>query len=92
MNVYVYETPAGLIADFRAYLDGSDRAFEPARALPGNDPRWEKILNTNDPRTGEGLHGRTTFVGTGEIDDYHELLVFPAAFEGTYEPAGEVSS
>ncbi len=82
MFVYVYETPNGLFADFRPYLDGQDHAFTPPRALPGNDPRWEKILNTNDPRTGKPIYGSVEFAGTGDVPDYHELMIFPVPYDG----------
>ena len=88
MEVYVYETSSGLIADFRPYLDGKDNSFEPSRALRGNDARWEKILNTCDPRTDATLWGDIKFVGMGAIEDYHELMIFPAAFEGEVERRG----
>ena len=92
MDVYVYETPAGRIADFRPYLDGKDHAFDPPRALRGSDPRWEKILNTTDPRTGKPLWGNIRFVGTGRLDDYHELVVFPVPYTGEGEGAEDETS
>ena len=85
MEIYVYETSSGLIADFRPYLDGKDNSFEPARALRGNDARWEKILNTDDPRTDARLWGNIKFVGMGAIEDYHELMIFQAPYEGDIE-------
>ena len=86
MLVYIYETTNGLIADFRPYLDGQDNAFEPPRPLKGGDPRWEKIQNCEDPRTGDLLYGQSKFAGMGEIEDYHELMIFPIAFNGATEP------
>jgi hypothetical protein len=82
MEVYVYGTPDGLIADFRPYLDGRDHSFDPPRPLKSSDPRWETVVNLRCPRTGAGLHGNVEFAGGGSIDDYHELMVFPVAYEG----------
>lgn len=88
MDVCIYETPDGLIADFRPYLDGVDHSHEPARDLGGYDPRWEKVQNLTCPRTNRSLFGKAKFVGRASLADYHELMIFPVAFEGEYEPDG----
>ena len=88
MDVCIYETPNGLIADFRQYLDGIDHAHEPARPLGGYDPRWEKVQMLLCPRTSRSIFGQAKFVGRGTIDDYHELMIFPIAFQGDYESEG----
>lgn len=91
MELCVYETPDGLIADFRYYLDGFDNAHDPPRALGALDPRWEKVQGLLCPRTGQSLHGRVKYLGRGRIDDYHELMVFPIAYEGDVERTGSPS-
>ena len=40
MEVYVYESPDGLIADFRPYLDGKDNGFEDPLPLKPTDAPW----------------------------------------------------
>jgi hypothetical protein len=85
MDVYVYDSPNGPIADFRPYLDGKDNSFEPARRLGGGDPRWEKIKALKCPRTGGPLFGQLRFTGMGSIPGYHELMVFPVAYSGKTE-------
>lgn len=81
MELYVYQTPAGTIADFRPYLDGWDRSFETPRELDPADPRWEKINNLRDPRTDELSAGKLVFVGKSSTR-WHELMVFPLAWDG----------
>ena len=82
MEVYVYATPHGKIADFRPYLDGRDHSFEDPRPLDAYDPRWEKVQTLLCPRTGESLYDKVEFVGLGNINDYHELMIFPVAYDG----------
>ncbi len=89
MDVCIYETPAGLIADFRQYLDGNDYSHDPARPLGGYDPRWEKVQNLTCPRTNQSLFGKAKFVGRATISGYHELMIFPVLFEGEYESEAE---
>ena len=85
MDVYIYESPNGLVADFRPYLDGHDHSFEPPRQMGGQDARWEKIQNILCPRSGESYFGKLKCVGRGDVPDYHELMIFPIAFEGDFE-------
>ena len=80
MEIYVYSTPNGAIGDFRPYLDGIDHSFDPPRPLSENDPRWEKILNLNCPRTGDDLCGKLQFQKMSETN-WFELLRFPMALE-----------
>ncbi len=80
MEIYVYSTPYGLVGDFRPYLDGEDRSFDPPRPLVEGDPRWEKVQNLNCPRTGEPLGGLLRFVRMGEIQ-WYELLRFPTPLD-----------
>lgn len=86
MDVYVYETPSGLVADFRPYLDGQDHSFDQPRPLGPQDARWEKVHSLLCPRTDEALFGKVRYAGRGVIDDYHELMIFPVAYEGKVEP------
>ncbi len=80
MDIYLYRTPNGLIGDFRPYLDGIDHSFDPPRALPENDPRWEKIVHLACPRSGDALGGQVEFVKMGEIK-WYEMLRFPTPIE-----------
>ncbi|MBI4583794.1 MAG: hypothetical protein HY717_07205 [Planctomycetes bacterium] len=86
MDVFVYQSPNGLIADFRPYLDGTDNAFDPPRPLKANDPRLEKVVNLLCPRTQQKLYGKVKFAGYGMVEKYHELMMFPVAYEGEVEP------
>ncbi|HZN60519.1 MAG TPA: hypothetical protein VFD71_20775 [Planctomycetota bacterium] len=86
MDLYVYRTPTGLIADFRPYLDGRDHSFDDHRALPAGDARWEKIQSLEDPETAESLAGQIEFAGTAKIR-WHELMRFPIVWQDAYEPA-----
>ena len=88
MDVCVYETPNGMIADFRYYLDGTDNAHDPPRVLGGHDTRWEKVEGLLCPRTGQEIYGKVKYLGRGRIDDYHELMIFPIAYEGEVQRAG----
>ena len=38
MELYIYETPEGNVADFRPYLDGFDHSFADHRELQPSDP------------------------------------------------------
>ena len=86
MELYIYETPGGAIADFRPYLDGRDHSFEDHRPLKQEDPRWEKILGLRDPETDDLIGGRLTFVGK-TTTVWHELMKFPLAWRDSFEPA-----
>ena len=85
MEVYVYETPNGKIADFRSYLTGTDHSFEGGRPMGGYDARWEKVQTLLCPRTGASLFGSLEYLGKGSIDDYHELMIFPISYAGEVE-------
>ncbi|MEM7234579.1 MAG: hypothetical protein AAF517_20540 [Planctomycetota bacterium] len=86
MNLYVYETPAGgHVADFRAYLDGHDHAFEDHRPLRPEDPRWEKIHAIRDPMTQRELRGSLHYVGKSDVE-WKELMQFPIQWSDDYEP------
>lgn len=87
MELYVYETPAGTLADFRPYLDGRDHSFDDHRPLKPEDPRWEKIRSLRHPVTGEVLGGNLRFAGKAETK-WRELMLFPIAWEREFEPAG----
>lgn len=85
MDVYVYDTPNGKIADFRSYLDGVDHSFAEGRPLGGYDARWEKVQTLQCPRNGDGLFGKLEYLGRGILEDYHELMIFPVVYGGTVE-------
>jgi hypothetical protein len=84
MELYIYETPGGRIADFRPYLDGRDHSFDDHRPLKPNDPRWEKIHGLRDPASGEELGGRLRWVGTSRVK-WHELMLFPIRWDREFE-------
>lgn len=84
MEVYVYETPNGRIADFRAYLDGRDHAFDDHRPLKPDDPRWEKVVKLRDPVRGSTIGGQLRYVGTTRIP-WDESTVFPIRWDGEVE-------
>jgi hypothetical protein len=86
MELYVYRTPTGHVADFRPYLDGHDNSFDDRRALEPQDPRWEKIHGLRDPETGDAIGGQLEWVGKAELERYHELLCFPIAWSQGFEP------
>ena len=86
MELYVYRTPNGYIADFRPYLDGRDHSFEEPRQLPPGDPRWEKIRNLRDPETEDLIGERLEFVGRAQ-GSWHELLEYPTPWNESFEPA-----
>jgi len=85
MDLYIYRTPNGLLADFRPYLDGRDHSFDDHRKLPPSDARWEKINNLRDPETGANIAGELTFVGKAQ-SRWFELQCFPIAWNESYEP------
>jgi len=92
MNLYIYNTPLGHIADFRPYLDGKDHSFDDHRPLKPEDPRWEKIMNLVHPITDERIGGRIEFVGRA-YSPWHELMKFPVVWDRPYDlapvPVGE---
>lgn len=87
MELYIYSTPGGHIADFRPYLDGLDHSFDDHRSLSPSDPRWEKIHALRDPETAEPIGGQIQFVGKAQ-GSWHELLRYPAPWTESFEPAG----
>jgi hypothetical protein len=84
MELYVYDTPYGRIADFRAYLDGHDHAFDDHRPLAPKDPRREKIDELRHPVQGAIIAGRIQYVGRAETK-WRELMRFPIAWTGELE-------
>ena len=84
MEVYVYESPAGLIADFRPYLDGKDNGFEDPLPLKPTDARWEKINSLYHPDTGNPLAGELRLVGKAELE-WKELMRFPLSWESEFQ-------
>lgn len=85
MELYVYETPSGRVADFRPYLDGRDHSFDDHRELTSTDPRWEKISSLRDPVSLKEMGGQLRFVGKAE-SRWRELTVFPVAWNDEFEP------
>lgn len=85
MDLYIYRTQNGLVADFRPYLDGRDHSFEDHRKLNATDPRWEKIQNLRDPETGDSLAGQLELVGKAK-SKWFELMCFPIAWQEDFEP------
>jgi hypothetical protein len=85
MELYIYRTPNGQIADFRPYLDGRDHSFDDHRPLKREDPRWEKIHNLLDPETDESIGGRVEFIGKAQCA-WHELMKFPIPWRESFEP------
>lgn len=85
MDLYIYRSPNGLLADFRPYLDGRDHSFDDHRKLPTVDSRWEKINNLRDPVTGDLLAGELALVGTAQTK-WFELMCFPIPWTAAYEP------
>jgi hypothetical protein len=86
MDLHVYETPYGLVADFRPYLDGRDHSFDDHRELAGTDPRWEKIRSLLHPVRRLDIGGRMRWVGRATVK-WRELMVFPLAWDQPFEPA-----
>jgi hypothetical protein len=86
MELYVYRTANGFIADFRPYLDGRDHSFEDERELSASDPRWEKISSLRDPLSAENIGRQIEFVGKAH-GSWHELLRYPVAWDESFEPA-----
>jgi hypothetical protein len=85
MDLYIYETPGGVVADFRPYLDGRDHSFDDHRPLKPEDPRWEKIHNLRDPETDELIGGRLVFIGKATTV-WHELMKFPVSWAEPFQP------
>jgi hypothetical protein len=85
MELYVYQSPRGLVADYRPYLDGRDHSFDDHRALPQDDPRWEKIRNLLHPDSKETIGGELSLVGRAECQ-WRELMLFPIAWDQGFEP------
>ena len=81
MELYIYETPNGHVADFRPYLDGFDHSFEEPRPLAEDDARWEKVNSIFHPETGSELGGKLRCVGTAEVE-WKELMRFPIVWTG----------
>ncbi len=86
MELYIYETPDGQIADFRPYLDGSDHGFDEPLPLRPTDARWEKINALFHPVTGRSLVGKLELVGRATIE-WKELMRFPLAWDGAVDPS-----
>ncbi|MFP6739079.1 MAG: hypothetical protein VCD34_10095 [Planctomycetota bacterium] len=97
MELYVYETPEGNVADFRPYLDGFDHAFAEHPPLVPQDQRVEKVSNLKHPTYGYDLAGKVRFIGRAVVR-WRELMLFPIAWDGEYvpveweEPAGHAGS
>jgi hypothetical protein len=85
MELYIYESPLGRIADFRPYLDGKDHSFDDHRDLAPVDPRWEKIRALRHPVRLTSIGGQLRFVGKSEMR-WRELILFPIVWEGPFEP------
>jgi hypothetical protein len=86
MDLYIYRTPSGNVADFRSYLDGRDHSFDDHRKLDPADPRWEKIQNLRHPETGDPIGGHLEFVGTTK-SSWFELICYPIVWDKPFEPA-----
>jgi len=84
MELYIYETPRGTIADFRSYLDGRDHSFEDHRKLKPTDPRWEKIRALRDPVTKGEIREGLRYAGKAETR-WRELMVFPIAWNREFD-------
>lgn len=85
MELYVYETPFGTVADFRPYLDGRDHSFDDHRPLRADDPRWEKIKSLRHPVRQVSLAGELRFVGRAAVA-WRELMIFPIVWNDPFEP------
>ena len=85
MELYIYETPNGNVADFRPYLDGRDHAFDDHRELPAEDPRREKIEGLLHPVTQRGIARNLRLVGKAEVE-WRELMIFPIVWTDEFEP------
>ena len=87
MELYIYESPDGPVADFRPYLDGKDNSFDEPLPLKPTDARWEKINGLYHPETGREIGGQLKCVGKAEIE-WKELMRFPVVWSEEYEPIG----
>lgn len=85
MELYIYESPDGLLADFRPYLDGKDNSFEEPLPLKPTDARWDKINAIFHPETGREVGGQLNWIGTAEIE-WKELMRFPISWTQEFEP------
>jgi hypothetical protein len=85
MELFVYETPYGPIADFRPYLDGRDHAFDDHRPLEPSDPRQEKIATLRHPEHKQPIAGKVRYAGQSEVA-WRELMIFPIAWNRDYDP------
>ena len=77
MELYIYETPEGNVADFRPYLDGFDHSFADHRELQPSDRRFEKVSNLKHPTYQYDLAGKLRFIGHGYCDFFLETVVNP---------------
>lgn len=87
MELYIYESPDGLLGDFRPYLDGKDNSFDEPLPLKPTDARWEKINGLQHPETGREIGGTLKCVGKARIE-WRELMRFPLVWNEEYEPVG----
>jgi len=97
MELYIYETPEGNVADFRPYLDGYDHSFADHRVLGSSDQRLEKVSNLKHPTYQYDLEGKVRFIGRAAVK-WRELMMFPIAWDGEFapveweEPVGDAGS
>ena len=84
MELYVYQTPYGSVADFRPYLDGQDHSFDDNRPLKPDDLRWERINSLVHPQTGERIGGQLHYVGMAETQ-WRELMTFPITWDREFQ-------
>jgi hypothetical protein len=84
MELYIYESPHGRLADFRPYLDGHDHAFDDHRPLKPEDSRWEKIRELRDPVYQDVVGGELHFVGKSTVQ-WRPLMMFPLRWDGDFE-------
>ena len=97
MELYIYETPEGNVADFRPYLDGFDHSFPDHRELQPSDRRLEKVSNLKHPTYQYDLAGKLRFIGLAAVR-WKELMVFPISWDGEFvtvewgQPTGDPAS
>ncbi len=87
MELYIYESPYGHVADFRPYLDGTDHSFDDPLPLRESDARWEKVRSLVHPDGGQELAGKLECVGRAEIA-WTELMRFPIVWNDGFDPLG----
>ena len=85
MELYIYETPEGNVADFRPYLDGFDHSFADHRELASSDLRLEKVSNLKHPTYQYDLEGKLRYIGRAAVR-WKELMIFPISWDGEYAP------